>query len=118
VQKHILHIKLMNRPGARDGQGEHGVDRDWFDHRAEGLIIVDTRSLGEAAKNPTSLVPFQGAVRIELVLENPLATDDVGANGVRDKISGVVGNQGNKFFFHGMVPIRIDEGSADGGGHR
>jgi hypothetical protein len=108
----------MNRPGAGDGQGEDGVNRGRLDHRAEGLIVVDVGSLGEAAKNPASLVPFQGAVGIELVLENPLASDDVGVNGARDKISGVVGDQGSKFFFHGTAPIWIDEGGADRGGHR
>jgi hypothetical protein len=108
----------MNRPGAGDNQGEDGADRDRLDHRAEGLIVVDAGSLGEVTKNPASLVPFQGAIRIELVLENPLAGDDVGANGVRGKIPGVVGDQGSKFFFHGATPIWIDEGDADGGGHR
>jgi hypothetical protein len=108
----------MNRSGAGDDQGEDGADRERLDHRAEGLIVVDAGSLGEAAKNPASLVPFQGTVGIELVLENPLASDDVGANGARDKISGVVGDQGNKFFFHGTAPIWIDEGGANGGGHR
>jgi hypothetical protein len=118
MQERILHIELMNRPGAGDSQGEDGVDRGWLDHRAEGLIVVDAGSLGEAAKNPASLVPFQGVVVIELVLENPLAGDDVGTNEARDKIPGVVGDQGSKFFFHGTTPIWIDEGGADGGGHR
>jgi hypothetical protein len=117
VQEHILHIELMNRPGAGDSQGEDGADHGRLDHRAEGLIIVNAGSLGEAAKNPTSLVPFQGAVGIKLVLENPLAGDDVGANGARDKISCVVGDQSSKFFFHGATPIWIDKGGADGGGH-
>jgi hypothetical protein len=108
----------MNRLEAGDGQGEHCADRGQFDHRAESLIVVDVGSLGEVVKNPTSLVPFQGAVRINFVLENPLVGDDVGANEVRDKISGIVGNQGNKFFFHDMTPIQIDEGDADGGGQR
>jgi hypothetical protein len=52
------------------------------------------------------------------VLENTLVGDDIGANGARDKIPGVVGDQGGKFFFHGAVPIWIGEGSVDGGGHR
>jgi hypothetical protein len=108
----------MNRSGAGDNQGEDGADRGYLDHRAEGLIVVDAESLGEDAKNPTSLVPFQGAIGIELVLENSLAGDDVGANGARDKIPGVVGDQGSKFFFHGTTPIWINEGSANGGGHR
>jgi hypothetical protein len=92
VQEHILHIELMNRPGAGDDQREHSAGRGRLDRRAKGLIVVDARSLGEAAKNPTSFVPVQGAVRIELVPENPLADDDVGANGATDKISSVVGD--------------------------
>jgi hypothetical protein len=58
VQECILDIKLMNRPGARDGQGEHGADDGRLDHRAEGLIVVNAGSLCEAAKNPASLVLF------------------------------------------------------------
>jgi hypothetical protein len=116
MQKHILHIKLMNRPGAGDGQGEHGADHDQLDHWAKGLNVVDVGSLGEAAKNPVSLVPVQGAVGVELVLENPLAGDDVGANWARDKIPCVVGDKGSKLFFHGVAPVWIDEGITDGEG--
>jgi hypothetical protein len=118
VQECILHIKLMNWLGAGDGQGEHGVDRGRLDHRAEGLIIVDAGSLGEATKDSVSLVPFQRAVGVELVLENQFVGDDVGANGARHKIPSVVGDQGSKLFFHGAAPVWIDEGGADGGGHR
>jgi hypothetical protein len=118
VKEHILHIELMNQSGVGDSQREDGVDRGRLDHQAEGLIVVDAGSLVEAAKNPVSLVPFQGAVGIKLVLKNSLVGDDVGANGARDKIPGVVGNQGSKFFFHGAMPIWIDEGGAEGGGHR
>jgi hypothetical protein len=32
MQEHIIHIKLMNHPGARDSQGEHGVDHGRLDH--------------------------------------------------------------------------------------
>jgi hypothetical protein len=58
VLEHILYIKLMNRPGVGDGKGEHGVDCGWLDHRAKGIIVVDIGSLGEAVKDPMSLVPF------------------------------------------------------------
>jgi hypothetical protein len=73
--------------------------------------------LGEAPKNPTSLLSFQRVIEIELVLKNPLVVDDVGNNRVRDKIKSVVGDQCIKFFFHGMMPIQIDEASLDGGGY-
>jgi hypothetical protein len=52
-----------------------------------------------------SLVPFQ-------------AGDDIGANGVRDKIPGVVGDHGSKLFLHGTVLVQINEGDVDGGGHQ
>jgi hypothetical protein len=51
------------------------------------------------------------------VLEYPFSGDNVGANEVRDKISGVVGDQCGKFFFHGATPVQTNEGGMDGGGH-
>jgi hypothetical protein len=80
VQERILYIELMNGPRAGDGQGEHRADDVRLDHRPESLIVVDAGPLGEAAKNLASLVPFQGTVRVELVPEDPIVGDDVGAN--------------------------------------
>jgi hypothetical protein len=108
----------MNRPGVGDDQGEHCADCGRLDHQVEGLIIVDARLLGEAAKNPGRLVPFLGAIGVELVLDDPFAIDDIGSNGARDKIPGVVGDHDNKFFFHGMTLVFINEGSADKGVHQ
>jgi hypothetical protein len=62
------------------------VDYGRLDHRAEGLIIVDTGSLGEAAKDSTNRILFQRAIRVELVHGNPFAGDNVGTNRERDKI--------------------------------
>jgi hypothetical protein len=94
------------------------VDGGWLDHRAKSLIVVDAGPLGEAVKNLMRLVPFQGAIRVQLVLEDPFASDNVGANKMRDKITNVVGDQSIIFFFHGTVPGRVNEGGVDGGGHR
>jgi hypothetical protein len=63
-----------------------------------------------------SLALFQSVVGVELMLEDTFSDEDVGANGARDKIPGVVDNQDSKFFFHDAAPVRIGEGSADGGG--
>jgi hypothetical protein len=117
MQEHILHIKLMNGSGVGDDQGVHGADRGQLDHRTECLIVVNVGSLGEAVKDAASLIPFQRAIRVELVLENAFVGDDIGANGARDKVLGVVGDQGSKFFFHGAAPVQIDEGSVNKGGH-
>jgi hypothetical protein len=69
-------------------------------------------------KNLTSLVPFQGAVGVELLLKDPFADDDVGANRTRDKISSIIGDKSIIFFFHGTMPGQVDEGGMDGGGHQ
>jgi hypothetical protein len=94
------------------------VDGGQLDHRVEGLIIVDIGPLGEATKNLASLIPLQGAIKVELVHENPFLIDDFGANRMRDRIPSVVGNQNIIFFFHGTVSGWVGEGNADGGGHR
>jgi hypothetical protein len=93
------------------------VDDGRLNHRAEGLIVVDIRPLGEAAKNPASLVPFQDAIRVKLVLEDPFVGDDAGANMTREKLPSVVGDQSIIFFFHGVTPGRVGKGDANGGGH-
>jgi hypothetical protein len=94
------------------------VDHGRLDNWTEGLIIVDVGSLGKVVKYPMSLVSFQRAVGVELVLKNPFVGDDARANGVMDKTTVVVGDQGSKFFFHDAVIVWIDESITDGGGHR
>jgi hypothetical protein len=106
-------LKGKKSQGARDDQGQHGADHGRLDHRAKGPIIVDAELLGEATKDPASLVPLQRVIGVELVLENPFAGDDVRANGARDKIPGVVGDQDSKLFFHGVMPVWIYEDGAD-----
>jgi hypothetical protein len=42
------------------------------------------------------------------MLEDPFPSDDIGADGPRNEILGVVGDHNIKFFFHCTTPIRID----------
>ena len=71
---------------ARERQREHRADSSGFHHRTDGLIKVHTRSLGEAAEDPTCLVPLEGAIRLKFVLEDPLPSDNIGlgADGAQD----------------------------------
>jgi hypothetical protein len=73
--------------------------------------------LGEATKDSACLVPFQRAIGVELVLEDPFTGDNVGANRARDKISSIVGDQGSKLFFDGAMSVRINKGGVDRAGH-
>ena len=49
VKKGVLHVQLMDRPGARSGDAEDDPDGGRFDNRAEGLVVVDALALGEAS---------------------------------------------------------------------
>jgi hypothetical protein len=108
----------VDRLGTGDSQGKHRADGGRLDHWAEGLIIVNAELLGEAAKDPTNLVPLQGAIGVELVVEDPFTSDDIRANRTRDKIPNVVCDQSIILFFHGTASGRVGEGSVDRGGHQ
>jgi hypothetical protein len=62
------------------------VDGGRLDNRAESLIVVYAEPLGGVAENLASLVPFQCTIRVELVFEDPLVGDEVGANRTKDRI--------------------------------
>jgi hypothetical protein len=77
------------------------VDGGRLDNRAESLIIVDAGSLGEATKNPVSLVPSE----LNLCLKIHLPVMTLEPTGRRtDKNPSVVGDQSIIFFLHGTVP--------------
>jgi hypothetical protein len=63
----------------KTNSGEHRANNGWFYNRAESLIIVNSRALSETPKDPTGLVAIKGPVSTELVREDPLAGDNVGA---------------------------------------
>jgi hypothetical protein len=79
MEEGILHIKLLNQPVMGDSSGEHRVHGGRFHNRAECLVVVNTGTLSETPKGPASLVAIEGPVSVELVCEDPFASDDVGA---------------------------------------
>jgi len=91
-----------------------GLNCGRLDDWAECLGKVNTRALSEATKNPTCLVTLQRTVGEELVLENPLAGDNVGMSGARNQIPSLVPKESSMFFFHGGPPIGIGKGTAEG----
>jgi hypothetical protein len=93
MKESVLHVQLMNGSGTRGGDAEDGADHRRFDNRAEGLIIVDTSLLGEATDDPARLVLSQSTVGVELVFEQPLVGDNIGAGGPRYEVLGAVGEE-------------------------
>ena len=71
----------MSYLGNKNSPDSGGLD-DW----TEVLCKVHTRALSEASNHPTRLVALQSPVGVELVLEDPLAGDDIGSQRARHKI--------------------------------
>jgi hypothetical protein len=79
VEEVILHVELLNGPGTGDSSSEHHANSGRFYNRVEGLVVVDSGVLSETPKDPMGLVEIKGPVSTELVCEDPLAGDNVGA---------------------------------------
>src|SRR6185437_15451336 len=84
-----------------------------LDNRIEGIIIINIKTLREASKKPSSLVPIQGAVGMKLVTKNPLAGHKVHTRRMGNEGPHVVRHDNTKLL-HGMTPIGVGESSADG----
>jgi hypothetical protein len=78
VKKGVLHVQLVNRPGAGRGDAEYRPYGGRFDDRAEGLVVVNALTMGEASDNPASLVASEGPIGMELVPKDPLPRHDIG----------------------------------------
>jgi hypothetical protein len=62
VEEGIIDIKMMDHAVTREGEGGNDSNRGELDDKAEGLIVVHSRALGEAPKDPTGLVAVEGAI--------------------------------------------------------
>jgi hypothetical protein len=86
MDKGALDVELVHGPTPGDSQSPHSPNGGRLDDRVEGLIVVHPRTLSEPPKDPTSLVPVKRAIRLELVLEDPLAEDDIGPRRPRNQV--------------------------------
>ena len=107
VKEGVLHVQLMNRPAARECQGEHYANYSRLYNWTEGLIEVHARALGEAAKDPARLVPLQSSISMELVLEDLFAGDHISTRWPRNQIPGLIPQEGSMLFFHSRPPIGV-----------
>jgi hypothetical protein len=114
VEESVLDVELVHGPTPRDSQSQHSPDGGRLDDEAEGLIVVHPRTLSEAVEDPTSLVPIKRAIRLELVLEDTLASDDISPRRPRNQVPRVVRQQG-LVLLHGATPVGIHERATDRG---
>lgn len=118
VKEGIFHIQPVNGPSTGESQRQDSVDGGRLDDGAESLTESmpvarafgkiaknPTRLVAQTAKHPTRLVAINCAIRLELVLEYPLAGDDVGMWWSRDQIPRFVLQEGVVLFLHSCPPI-------------
>jgi hypothetical protein len=79
VEECIFHVEVMNGPVTGDSSGEHRANSGRFYNWAESLVVVDSGALSETPKDPTGLVAIKSPISTELVREDPLDSDNVGA---------------------------------------
>jgi hypothetical protein len=81
------------------------------------VVVVHPGALSEPSEDPTSLVPVKRAIRLELVLEDPLACDDIGPKRSRNQVSRVVRQQG-LILLHSVTLVGVCECATDRGRDR
>jgi len=114
MEKSILDIKLMNRPIPGMSYGEDCAYSGRLDNGAESFIVVDTGTLSEAAKDPTSLLTVQRAISMKFMFENPFSGDHVGLGWARNEVLSCIIHESSIFIFHDATPVRISKGVAAG----
>jgi hypothetical protein len=80
----------------------------------ESLSKVHTRPLSETVKDPMHLVPLERIIRLEFVLEDPLAGEHFGLSGAWHEILGVVHQNSTMFLFHSRSSIGIGQSATEG----
>jgi hypothetical protein len=101
-----------------ESRGEHHANSGQFYNRVEGLVVVDSGALSETPKDPTGLVAIKSPISTELVCEDPLAGDNVGALRSGDQLLGPIADQGPVFVLHSRTPMGIGKRNMSGGGDR
>jgi hypothetical protein len=116
MEEGIFHVELLNGLGMGDSSSEHRANSVQFYKQAEGLIVVDSVAPSETPKDLTGLVAIKGPVNTELVCEDPLIGDNIGALMSGNQLPNPIADQGSVFFLHSRTPMGIGKRSTSGGG--
>jgi hypothetical protein len=76
VEEGVHHVELVDRPVPGQSESQNSPDGGKLDHRTEGLVVVDPRTLGEAPEHIAGLVPLQdpSAFSFSLKIYFPVTT--------------------------------------------
>jgi hypothetical protein len=116
MEEGIFYVELLNGLGTGDHSSRANSGR--FYNWVEGLIVVDSGALSETPKDPMGLVAIKDPVSTELVREDPLTGDNVGALRSGNQRPGPITDQGPVFVLHSRTPMGIGKRSMSRGGDR
>jgi hypothetical protein len=117
VEEDVLDVELVHGPIPGESQSQHSLDGGRLDDRAEGLVVGPPGALSEPPEDPTSLVLVKRVIRLQIVLEDSLAGDDIGLRRTRNQVSRVVRQQG-LVLLHFATPVGVRERATERGQDR
>ena len=118
MKKGVLHVQLMNGPRSGGGDAEDDADGGRLDNRAESLVVVDAVLLRETTNDPPGFMTGEGAISMILVLEDPLAGDNISPRWSRYEAPGAIIHERLVLFMHRSPPIGVGQGGTRVGGQR
>jgi hypothetical protein len=71
VKEGVLDVQLVDCPVS--GDGKHDLHGSELDNGPEGHVVVHSETMSETLKERTGLVPIQGAIELEPVVEDQLS---------------------------------------------
>jgi hypothetical protein len=117
VEEGVLDVELVHGPTPGDSQSQHSPNNGRLDDGAEGLVVVHPGALSEFPKDPTSLISIKRAIRLELVLEDPLADDNIGPRKPRNQVPCAIRQQG-LVLLHSVMPVGVRDRATNRGWDR
>jgi hypothetical protein len=118
MEEGVLNVELVHGPTPGNSYSQHSLYSGRLDDGADGLIVVHPGVLSEAPEDPMSLVLIKRAIHLEPVLEDPLASDDIGPRRQRNQVPHAVRHQGLILLLHSMTPVGVHERATDRGRDR
>jgi hypothetical protein len=111
MQEGILHVKLVDHPGAQSSKAEDDTNHGWLDNGVEHLVVVDVVVLREVMNHPTCVMAGKGTVRVEFVFKNPLAYHNISSKRTRNEARGLVVNERLLLISHGDPLLSVSQGA-------
>ena len=82
-----------------------------LNNRAEGIMVVETRTLSKAFSNQPRFIPINRIIGVAFDTKYPLTTNQIVRRYKRNKISSMIRNKSIIFSMHGLKPLLVGKGN-------